>query len=93
MAELFEDEASLRMHQIWVDGLREQVKAPDDWRYIRRSFLTPEYQEKLLGVIGDANYKLASGHRIDGSVSMSIFISPEGIENVKAKAYRKELGL
>lgn len=79
-------------HQIYVDGLREQLKLPADWEY-RRINTTLENYVKLLGIVRAENIQIVSGHTKTSKdkvtfVSASLFVSPAGIQN--AKDYRNE---
>lgn len=80
-------------HQIYVDGLREQLKIPDDWEY-RRINTTMENYSKLLDIVQEENISIVSGHtkalkdKDTIIVSASLFVSPAGIQNVKD--YRNE---
>ena len=87
MIEPFQDEASKEIHRIWIEGLREAVNAPDDWSYIR-SELIPEDHERFVKLIGEENIKFVAGQKTPSIISLSMFISPEGVEN--AKTYRAD---
>lgn len=75
-----------KLGNLWEDGLREQLKVPEDW--VRRSgYTSTESLETILAVIEPAELKWVSGHsRPTGVSRYGFFISPKGLENVAAFA-------
>ena len=67
----------------WIEGLREQLKVPVDWVY-RSDKTNTESFNKLIDILSEYNVKFVSGSKYsNGNVRFSIFISPQGIQNIK----------
>lgn len=76
------DKVMMEGHRIYVEGLREQCKIPADWTYRRTPFATDEAVEQMFDLLGAGNYQVVSGYGRDGSQSLSVFISPEGMKRI-----------
>jgi len=70
------------VRSIFEDGIREQMKIPEDWVYIRSPMKSAAWQ-RLIDVVGVANINIVSGQSWDGITSYSVFFSPEGVQLIK----------
>lgn len=60
----------------------EQLGCPG-WHYRDIPWITDEYFDKLIDIIGKDNIKCIVSSRRDNAIRGQFLISPEGIENIK----------
>jgi hypothetical protein len=67
----------------YSDMLRKSYNIPEDYTYFDSPYMLDEFYQDLISVIGEARYIIASGSKGGGFTRVTMFISPEGIENIR----------
>ena len=70
------------LHQIFVEGMRKEMKVPDDWIY-HSSCLTKEDYFKFEEIVGVENTSFVSGGFKNDVIRFSVFVSPSGVERAR----------
>jgi len=75
-------EAALdNIRKIYLETLRSTFKIDDKWKYVSTNLSKTDYK-KFIKLVGNNNIKFVSSTNTVKNVSFSMFLSPEGLNNI-----------
>lgn len=75
-------EAALKnIHNVYLETLRSAFKIDDKWKYVSTNLSKTDYK-KIIKLVGNDNIKFVSSTNTVKNVRFSMFISPEGLNNI-----------
>lgn len=81
------DKAFIEMGNMLTEAysnmLRKSFNIAEDYTYFDSPHMLDEFYEDLIRMIGDGRYIITSGSKSNGFTRVTMFISPEGIENIR----------
>lgn len=76
-------EATKGLTNAYSDMLGKSCNIPEDYICFDSPHMLDEFYEDLIRMIGEAKYVITSGFKGKGFTRVTMFISPEGVDNIR----------
>lgn len=71
------------MNNAYEEGLREHFNIPSDWKFFDSPYISDPLYEIFINMLNNAETRFVSGSKKDGATRVTMFISPQGVENIR----------